>query len=75
MLADTADNPSHFDTHALQTTQPFPPKHSQPFSSTIGKRCFVALLHPLTINDASSVRQNDSPDAESGETNRRAQTD
>jgi len=46
LLAQKTDNPSHFDTHALQTTQPFQPEHRQAFYSNIGKRCFIALFAP-----------------------------
>ena len=46
MLAHKADNPFHFDRHALQTTQPFQPEHRQAFSSNIGKRCFIELSAP-----------------------------
>ena len=46
MLAQKTDNPSNFDTQALQTTQPFQPEHRQAFYSNIGKRCFIALFAP-----------------------------
>ena len=75
MLAQKTDNPSHFDTHALQTTQPFQPEHRQAFYSNIGKRCFIALFAPDNDYDASSTRQNEAAGRESGETNRRAKAD
>jgi hypothetical protein len=72
MLAQKTDNPSHFDTHALQTAQPFQPEHRQAFYSNIGKRYFIALFAPDNDYDASSTRQTEAPSPESGETNRRA---
>lgn len=46
MLAHKTSNPSHFDRHALQTTQPLQPKHRQGFSPSLDKRCFTALSAP-----------------------------
>ena len=49
MLAQKTDNPSNFDTHALQTTQPFQPEHRQAFYSNIGSVVLSRFLHPTTV--------------------------